>query len=35
MGEHWRPVLVPESRVEDVERMLRDYEDADGSVDLG
>lgn len=35
MQEPWRPVLVPESRVEDVERLLRDYEDGDGSVDFG
>lgn len=27
MQERWRPVLVPESRVEDVERLLRDFED--------
>lgn len=27
--ERYRPILVPESRVEDVERFLRDVEDVD------
>lgn len=37
MNEPHRAVLVPESALEDVERVLRDHEhhDGDGSVDLG